>query len=690
MKFIFSIFLVILNIVLFAFSVNFLQNWWKIYNSIVNYIFFSNFWSNITFSFKKDIEKKMDNVVFIWIDRKFLKKTYKNKFDINNLDYYLFIKQINKYKPENIIITDMNLWLLSKDYKKLLNNNSYIENKFDNYKLLKTILLSLKSNIILWYNGTTSYIYILFNRYKSLFLWDTSFVKNSLWLYDGLYVSKIKNQIPLWYKLFLKDNNINNYKIFISGWYYNIKDKDRNIIIREIPIDNSKIKIPLLLNTDDINYYSIYDIITDKNNKLLDKIIGKNVFLWYNIDNLNVNSYLWKLPKTMYYINSYFSIKDNIYYQKISKNIINYYLLFIILFSIVLFLIYKDIKVSLWFTFFSILFSIFLYYIFLKKLWLFLPLWQILIILLGKLYLDFVFWIFNWYIKRKEIIWLFDKYVWDSVLRKKQDWITNISDNKKVFILFSDIESFTNISGNLTPEEVIKMLNIYFYHLWREIEKSWWFIDKYIWDSIMAFWEDEENIDKIFDVLLNILKLHEKINNEIHEKINKNINLRTRIWLHYGDVLIWDVWNISWKISYTIIWDNVNLSSRLEWINKFYNTNIIFSESILDTIKYTRKYNYRLIDKISVKWKKEWIKIYEFIWNYDIYDIKYIRWFEQWIYFYLNWNFKRAYSMFLIIVKLYPDIAKKDKVLQIMLERVESLRRNPPKTWEWIRRYNIK
>jgi len=202
----------------------------------------------------------------------------------------------------------------------------------------------------------------------------------------------------------------------------------------------------------------------------------------------------------------------------------------------------------------------------------------------------------------------------------------------------------------------------------------------------MAFWENIKTADKILDVILSMDKLHKKINKEISNTLNKEINLKTRIWIHYWKVIVWDVWNFSWKISYTIIWDNVNLASRLEWVNKFYSTNIIVSEEIINKIKNRSFYKYRLIDKIAVKWKTKWIKIYQLLSNEDnINDLMYIRKFEKWIYYYITWIFDSAFAIFSELKN--SEIWKKDKVLDIMLERVKNLKNNPPEIWEWIWKY---
>lgn len=689
MRFLFYMFFIFISFCIFFLSKNFLLNWSNIYDSFVNYIFFKKIQNVVDKDIEKDTLKDLKNIVFIWIDDKFFKKTYKNNID--NIDYYVFLKKLQEYQPESLIIDNLRLSLASKNYQFILSwhlNN--LNDLFKSYNLLKSVLISTEFPLFIGYDNSTISTYLSFKNYKNIYLAYSQVHKNDLNFFNWFIINKNYQILPVWYMLFLYEKNIGKYKLLINDNSCIIKDINNNLIVRKIPlINNSIIKTPFLVSYKNISYYSIYDILQDKNNNLKHKLKWKTIFLGFNTDKYNINSYMWKLPLSFYHINSYLSIKHNFYYKNIDKKFVIYYIAILLWLSVLLTLIYKDIKVSFVFTFFSIFFSIFLYYVFLSKSWLFIPLWKLLIIFFVKLFLDFIFWIIYWYIKRRQIVNLFDKYVWDRVLEEKQKK-SIIVNEKKAFILFTDIENFTNISEKLSPKKIFEMLNIYFYYLWKEIEKSWWFIDKYIWDSIMAFWDSKKHVDEIFDVLLNMKQLHLKINDEIHKKVDKNINLKTRMWIHYWDVLIWDIWNYYWKISYTSIWDNVNVASRLEWVNKFYNTDIIFSEQVLNTIKHTSKYTYRLIDKIAVKGKSKWIKIYELISDKNLYDTKYIRKFEQGVYYYISWNFDRAYMIFTDLLLWYEKIAQNDKVLKILIKRIEFLRKNSPKIWDWIWRYDTK
>ena len=65
------------------------------------------------------------------------------------------------------------------------------------------------------------------------------------------------------------------------------------------------------------------------------------------------------------------------------------------------------------------------------------------------------------------------------------------------------------------------------------------------------------------------------------------------------------------RLNYTAIGDGINLTSRLEGLNKFYGTHIIVSETIYESAK--DELEFRLLDRVAVKGKMEGIVIYELI-----------------------------------------------------------------------------
>ena len=96
-------------------------------------------------------------------------------------------------------------------------------------------------------------------------------------------------------------------------------------------------------------------------------------------------------------------------------------------------------------------------------------------------------------------------------------------------------------------------------------------------------------------------------------------------------------------MEFTALWDNVNLASRLEWVNKFYGTYICVSEDVVNQTK--DNFSYRYLDKIRVKWKDQPVVIYELLARKGCLTEKRkatILKFTQWIKCYLSQDFEEA------------------------------------------------
>jgi len=210
-----------------------------------------------------------------------------------------------------------------------------------------------------------------------------------------------------------------------------------------------------------------------------------------------------------------------------------------------------------------------------------------------------------------------------------------------------------------------------------------WFINKYEWDAIMAlwwvFWKVEKFwvIDACKSCLLQQAKL--KLLNEEWKKDWKD-KLNVRMWLHTWPAIIWNIWAAWRKMEFTALWDSVNLASRLEWVNKFYWTNICVSEEVYELAK--EYFTFRYLDKIKVKWKNIWVKIYElisYIWEEWDFKKDIIKQFTTWLDYYFKRNFKEALKIFSYLSELWdkPSITYKSRCEKYLLNP-------PPENWDWI------
>lgn len=276
------------------------------------------------------------------------------------------------------------------------------------------------------------------------------------------------------------------------------------------------------------------------------------------------------------------------------------------------------------------------------------------------------------------------EYVSKDIAEEILSWEWNIKldwDKKRISIFFSDIEWFTSLSEKFSPEKLISFLKDYLTEMSEIIFLNKWFINKYEWDAIMAlrwvFGKTEENISKCAceSALIQKQKLI-----WLNKKWSKNWIplIKVRIWINSWEAIIWNIWAIWKKLEFTAIWDNVNLASRLESINKFYSTYICVSESVYQDTKDI--FEFRYLDKIKVKGKNKAINVYELLgnkWDISLNEKNIYETYEKWIGLYLNRNFIKALDLFDELSKLWdsPSLIYKERCLMYI--------DNPPDdTWD--------
>lgn len=276
------------------------------------------------------------------------------------------------------------------------------------------------------------------------------------------------------------------------------------------------------------------------------------------------------------------------------------------------------------------------------------------------------------------------EYVSEDIAAEVLSWDGKINldgEEKKVTIFFSDIEWFTTISEELTPATLLPYLRDYLTAMSNVIIDGRGFINKYEWDAIMALWwvfghEESMEYDACDAALLQI-KLLKIMNKKLVKKQLPVVSIR--IGIHCGEAVIGNIGARWRKIEFTALWDNVNLASRLEGVNKFYGTHICVSQEIYR--KTDGKFEYRLLDTIRVKGKTIPIRIYELVW--EIGKLKksesnLIVEFEKAIELYQHRDFEKA-------LKVFSSLAKKDTPSKVYVERCNVfLKTPPPADWDGV------
>jgi adenylate cyclase len=181
----------------------------------------------------------------------------------------------------------------------------------------------------------------------------------------------------------------------------------------------------------------------------------------------------------------------------------------------------------------------------------------------------------------------------------------------EITVMFSDIRGFTTISEKLDAQELALFLNGYLSDMTRIVFDTRGTLDKYIGDAVMAFWgapyEDSEHALQACIAALEMMKrvraLQKKWIAEGKPALDIGIGLNSGV-ASVGNM------GSALRYGYTALGDAVNLSSRLEGLNKDYGTHIIVNESTYESARDSGLL-FRELDLIRVKGKLQPVTIYE-------------------------------------------------------------------------------
>src|SRR5262249_52230706 len=185
----------------------------------------------------------------------------------------------------------------------------------------------------------------------------------------------------------------------------------------------------------------------------------------------------------------------------------------------------------------------------------------------------------------------------------------------EITVMFSDIRGFTTISEKLDAQELAIFLNQYLSDMTKIVFERRGTLDKYIGDAVMAFWgapiEDKEHaLMACHAALAMMARVHEL---QQEWKAAGKPKLDIGIGLNTGGA---SGGNMGWALrcGYTALGDSVNLSSRLEGLNKDYGTHVLVNETTYAAAR-DSGFVFRELDLIRVKGKNEPVMIYELVCN---------------------------------------------------------------------------
>ena len=187
----------------------------------------------------------------------------------------------------------------------------------------------------------------------------------------------------------------------------------------------------------------------------------------------------------------------------------------------------------------------------------------------------------------------------------------------EITVMFSDIRGFTTISEKLDAQDLALFLNEYLSDMTRIVFQHQGTLDKFIGDAVMAFWgapyAEEGHAVRACNTALDMMKhvrtLQKKWEAEGKPQMDIGIGLNTGV-ASVGRM------GSSLRKAYTALGDTVNLTSRLEGMNKEYGTHILANETTYESAK-DGGFIFRELDFIRVMGKLQPVTIYELIGRKD-------------------------------------------------------------------------
>ncbi len=191
--------------------------------------------------------------------------------------------------------------------------------------------------------------------------------------------------------------------------------------------------------------------------------------------------------------------------------------------------------------------------------------------------------------QRKFVRETFGRYVSPEVIeRLEEDPVKRAlgGESRIVTIMFCDVRGFTSISERHDAQSLTQFMNEYLTPMTDVVLAHGGTIDKYIGDTVMAFWnaplDDPDHAVHAARAALamthELVALNQRWGSRADARGQRHQQVRFGIGLATGECCVGNFGSLH-RLAYSVLGDHVNLASRLEGANKFYQTEILVAEA---------------------------------------------------------------------------------------------------------------
>jgi len=202
----------------------------------------------------------------------------------------------------------------------------------------------------------------------------------------------------------------------------------------------------------------------------------------------------------------------------------------------------------------------------------------------------------------------FVPYEFLQILEKESILDVRLSDQTQaeMAIMFSDMRSYTTLAETMTPEENFNFINSYLSRVGPVIRDHSGFVNQYYGDGILALFP--RNAD---DALQAALAMHKRVAQYNVSRVQKDrIPIHIGVGIHSGSLML-GIIGESRRMEGSVVSDAVNLTARIEELTKVYGASILMSMDTMIRLKNPDQYNFRMLDAVHVKGRKEPVFVIE-------------------------------------------------------------------------------
>ena len=291
--------------------------------------------------------------------------------------------------------------------------------------------------------------------------------------------------------------------------------------------------------------------------------------------------------------------------------------------------------------------------------------------------------------KENHIRRVFQKYVPARVV---QEVLTSEENpdprTQDISVLFADIWGFTRLAEHIQPGLLVELLNEFFEEMVAVVNARGGIVDKFMGDSLMALFgvPDPEPagpggaLRAALEMQLTLARLNER------RRLSDRPEFRMAVGVHHGPAITGNIGSRQ-RTDYTAVGDTVNLASRIERLNRQFNTEVLISEAVARSAEGT-SIVLREIDLLRVRGRQAPTRLFEMaadaaraqLWRDTADD------WQAALSKYRTADFNEAEDRFRVLAETLGD----DPVLRIYRSRCEHYRREPPENdWDGVFRVDV-